>query len=120
VHISGQAPAAMIVAERTLTQALLNVLNNAADASPDEVTLEAEWSDTELKLTISDRGPGLREDIHEQLGKQPVTTKPEGLGVGLFLAHATIRRLGGDLGVSNRKQGGTTVRIIMPLLVTAT
>ncbi len=120
VHISGQAPAAMIVAERTLTQALLNVLNNAADASPDEVSLEADWSDTELELTISDRGPGLREDIHEQLGKQPVTTKPEGLGVGLFLAHATIRRLGGDLGVSNRKQGGTTVRIILPLLVTAT
>jgi two-component system sensor histidine kinase RegB len=119
-QINGQVPEATIIAERTLTQTLLNVLNNAADASPDAVTLEADWTGTELTLTIADRGPGLREDIHEQLGKQPVTTKPEGLGVGLYLAHATIRRLGGDLGVSNRKQGGTTVRIIMPLLVTAT
>ncbi len=119
-HISGQVPAAMIVAERTLTQTLLNVLNNAADASPEDVTLEADWNDTELTLTIADSGPGLREDIHEQLGKQPVTTKPEGLGVGLYLAHATIRRLGGDLGVSNREQGGTAVRITMPLLDTAT
>jgi two-component system sensor histidine kinase RegB len=117
-HISEQAPAAIIVAERTLTQALLNVLNNAADASPEDVALEADWSDTELVLTIADRGPGLREDIHEQLGKQPVTTKPEGLGVGLYLAHATIRRLGGDLGVSTREQGGTAVRITMPLLDT--
>jgi two-component system sensor histidine kinase RegB len=120
VQISDQAPEAMIVAERTLTQALHNVLNNAADASPDAVTLDADWSAAELTITIADRGPGLREDIQEQLGKQPVTTKPEGLGVGLYLAHATIRRLGGDLGVSNRKQGGTTVRITMPLLGTAT
>jgi two-component system sensor histidine kinase RegB len=119
-QISDQAPEAMIVAERTLSQALLNVLNNAADASPDEVALEADWSDAELTLTIADRGPGLREEIHEQLGKQPVTTKPEGLGVGLYLAHATIRRHGGDLGVSNREHGGTTVRITIPLLGTAT
>jgi two-component system sensor histidine kinase RegB len=115
-QISMQAPQASIIAERTLTQTLLNVLNNAADASPQNVTLEADWSMQELTLTVADRGPGLREDIHEQLGKQPVTTKPEGLGVGLYLAHATIRRLGGDLGVSNREAGGTTVRITMPLL----
>ncbi|MGD8630235.1 MAG: ATP-binding protein [Gammaproteobacteria bacterium] len=115
-HISEPAPEAMIIAERTLTQALHNVLGNAADASPDDVTLEADWSKDELTLSVADRGPGLREDIYVQLGKQPVTTKPEGLGVGLYLAHATIRRLGGDLVVSNRKQGGTTVRITMPLL----
>ena len=92
------------------------MLSNAVDASPDDVTLEADWSKDELTLTVADRGPGLREDIHEQLGKQPVTTKPEGLGVGLYLAHATIRRLGGDLVVGKRKQGGTTVRVSMPLL----
>jgi two-component system sensor histidine kinase RegB len=113
--ISEQAPEAVIIAERTLTQALHNVLGNAAEASPDDVSLEADWNSDQLMLSVSDRGPGLREDIHEQLGRQPVTTKPEGLGVGLYLAHATIRRLGGDLGASNRKQGGTTVRITMPL-----
>jgi two-component system sensor histidine kinase RegB len=117
-HISESAPEAMIIAERTLTQALHNVLSNAADASPEAVTLEADWSQDTLTLTVADRGPGLREDVYEQLGKQPVTTKPEGLGVGLYLAHATIRRLGGNLGVSNRKQGGTQVRITMPLLET--
>jgi len=115
-EISTQAPQAMIIAERTLTQALHNVLDNAADASPDDVMLEADWSLDQLALAVSDRGPGLRDDIHEQLGRQPVTTKPEGLGVGLYLAHATIRRLGGDLSVCNRGQGGTTVRITMPLL----
>jgi two-component system sensor histidine kinase RegB len=119
-HISESAPEAMIIAERTLTQALHNVLSNAADASPEAVTLEADWSQDTLTLTVADRGPGLREDVYEQLGKQPVTTKPEGLGVGLYLAHATIRRLGGNLGVSSRKQGGTQVRITLPLLETGT
>ncbi len=105
-----------IVAERTLSQALINVLNNAADASPEDVSLDGSWTSTELSLQISDRGPGLSADIHEQLGITPVTTKTEGLGVGLLLAHATIQRLGGNLAIENRDQGGTTVRISIPLL----
>ena len=42
--INNAGPASEIIAERTLTQALVNVLNNAADASPDHVTLEANWT----------------------------------------------------------------------------
>ena len=105
-----------IIAERTLTQALINVLNNAADASPDEVRLDGSWTSNRLTLEVSDRGPGLSADLHEQLGKTPVTTKTEGLGVGLMLAHATIQRLGGKLAIRNRDQGGTRVRITLPLL----
>jgi len=116
VQIPEQATAATIIAERTLTQALVNVLNNAAEASPEEVSVEARWSAAELVLTIEDRGPGLSDEILEQLGRQPVTTKQTGLGVGLYLAQATIRRLGGNLHVCNRNQGGTRVHITVPLL----
>lgn len=105
-----------IIAERTLTQALINVLNNAADASPEAVRLDGSWTSTALSLEISDRGPGLSADLHKQLGKTPVTTKTEGLGVGLYLAHATIQRLGGELSIQKRDQGGTTVQITLPLL----
>jgi len=105
-----------IIAERSLSQALVNVLNNAADASPDAVSISAAWTATTLTLEISDSGPGLSADVHEQLGKSPVTTKPEGLGVGLYLAHATVQRLGGGLSIRNRDPCGTTVRITLPLL----
>jgi len=115
-RIDGSGPASEIIAERTLTQALVNVLNNAADASPDHFTLEASWTLTELTLAISDRGPGLSEEVQQQLGKTPVTTKTEGLGVGLYLAHATIQRLGGTLVIQNRAQGGTMILITLPLL----
>jgi two-component system sensor histidine kinase RegB len=105
-----------IIAERTLSQALVNILNNAADASPEHVSLQARWTESELTLEISDRGPGLSADVHSQLGKQPVTTKQEGLGVGLYLAHATIERLGGRLSMQNRAAGGTTLTVTLPLL----
>jgi two-component system sensor histidine kinase RegB len=114
--ISTEAGSAEIIAERTLSQALVNILNNAADASPDDVSLTATWTLDELNLEISDRGPGLSHNIHEQLGKTPVSTKIEGLGVGLYLAHATIKRLDGKLSINNRKQGGTTLHITLPLL----
>ena len=109
-------PAADILAERTLTQALINILNNAAEASPDHVSMNADWTRTELTIEIADRGPGLSDEIQRQLGKAPVTTKSEGLGVGLYLAHATITRLGGSLTISNRKGGGTLMSIMLPLL----
>jgi two-component system sensor histidine kinase RegB len=91
-------------------------LNNAADASPDDVSFQADWSNKVLNLEVSDRGPGLSAEIYNQLGKTPVTTKDEGLGVGLFLAQATIQRLGGTLSISNRENSGTTLHITLPLL----
>ena len=115
-HIGNGTPDADILAERTLTQALISILNNAADASPEDVSLGASWTTDELAINITDRGPGLSDEIHSLLGKAPVTTKHEGLGVGLYLAHATITRLGGRLAIDNREGGGTVLRIILPLL----
>ena len=114
--ITGAGSSSEMIAERTLTQALINVLNNAADASPDQVVLKASWTHTELTLSVADRGPGLSDEIQQQLGKMPVSTKAEGLGVGLYLAHATIQRLGGTLIIENRAGGGTMIVITLPLL----
>ena len=115
-HADKQAPDAEILAERTLTQALINILNNAADASPADVGLQSAWSGTELLLEIADRGAGIDTAIRGQLGKTPVSTKNGGLGVGLYLAHATLQRLGGTVTVRNREGGGTLTRITLPLL----
>lgn len=114
--IQSSMPDCDIIAERTLTQALINILDNAADVSPGRVSLRASCNTHTLTVEIADRGPGLSDEIHDQLGRQPVTTKREGLGVGLYLAHATIRRLGGKLTISNREGGGTLLTITLPLL----
>jgi two-component system sensor histidine kinase RegB len=116
LHIGAPPPDTELIAERTLTQALVNILNNAADASPDDIRMAAVWTDSGLTLEVADRGPGLHEGVSGKLGRQPVTTKQEGMGVGFFLARATIQRLGGALSIEARDRGGTVTRVTLPLL----
>lgn len=116
IQAGGNEPAPSLVADRTLTHALVNILNNAAEVSPESVELVARWTQSALILTILDRGPGINPKIIERAGNLPVSTKETGLGVGLFLAKATIARLGGTLQFYTRLEGGTSIRITLPLL----
>jgi len=51
------------------------------------------------------------------LGKEPISTKDNGLGVGLFLAFSTIHRLGGVIEMTAReRQLGTCTRIELPVV----
>ncbi|MGR9106335.1 MAG: ATP-binding protein [Gammaproteobacteria bacterium] len=113
---SGEDPEPNLVADRTLTHALVNILNNAAEVSPQSVEFIAHWNASALVLTILDQGPGIDPAILENAGNNPVSTKETGLGVGLFLAKATITRLGGTLRFSKRRDRGTSIRITLPLL----
>ena len=111
---------AKIIAERTLTHSLINILNNAAEASPAELGIEfhASWDLESLTITIKDSGPGFPSDIVEFAGKQPVISKKRGMGVGLFLTYSTINRLGGKINLYNSDTGGACVEITLPLLLT--
>ena len=111
---------AKIIAERTLTHSLINILNNAAEASPVELGIEfhASWDLESLTITIKDSGPGFPSDIVEFAGKQPVISKKRGMGVGLFLTYSTINRLGGKINLYNSDTGGACVEITLPLLLT--
>jgi two-component system sensor histidine kinase RegB len=107
------AGAPAILAEQTLRQALYSVLSNAADASPGQVEVEAGWDARDLWIEVRDRGPGLPPEA----GTAFFTTKPDGRGLGLFLARSAIERLGGKLGMSNRGDGGARLRVTLPLAV---
>ncbi len=97
-----------------LRAALLNLLNNAADASPQHIEVEARCSATELTLTIYDYGPGLTPEAAARAGSAFFTTKESGRGLGLFLANATLERLGGRVRLFNR-DGGATTEVTLPL-----
>jgi two-component system, sensor histidine kinase RegB len=79
-----------IIAEPTLKQALISVLNNAADVSPDRIEVRAHWSSGEMKVDVLDVGPGLSDHDLQRVGHTPFSTKParQGLGIGLYLARA--------------------------------
>lgn len=113
---------ARIIADRTLTHSIINILNNAAQASPAEqgINFNADWDDRFLRLKISDFGPGFPAEIIEFAGKQPVASNKQGLGVGLFLTYTTISRLGGKIKFFNLASGGACVDISLPLFITET
>lgn len=99
------------------------LLNNAADAS------EAAGS-TAVVLDLSatpQRVVGCVRDFGHGIGGADVTgghalfstTKPDGLGIGLALSHATLERLGGRMSLRCPDEGGTEVRFEVPLVAPA-
>jgi two-component system sensor histidine kinase RegB len=111
----GSQPAPRIVIDQTLEQALLNIFNNAADASPEQVEIQARWSEQELVLTVSDRGQGISPELEEIAGIQIMSTKQDGMGLGLFLTYTTLERMGGEVRIINRDGGGVRCQIKLPL-----
>ncbi|MDR2215626.1 MAG: HAMP domain-containing histidine kinase, partial [Nevskiaceae bacterium] len=107
--------APQIEVEATLQQALINMLNNAADSSPEGLALNVEWSAAQWKLSIRDFGAGISAELAARLGTHFITTKTHGMGVGLVLSQATINRLGGTVNLFALEQGGTLTEITLPL-----
>lgn len=105
-----------ILADRTLHQALDNILNNAVQVSAEDIEIWTNWDSGVLNLEIRDRGPGLDDDLRQQLGHKPVETQQEGMGIGLFLSQSIIERFGGKLTLFERKEKGVTACITLPLM----
>jgi len=114
-HWDGIHPVPHIVADESLSQAFINLLNNAADASLDNVEVEGCWDSQELVFEVRDRGAGFNHSTFKHVGKPFFTTKPDGQGLGLFLVQAVINRFGGSLNLLNRDNGGGCTRIKLPL-----
>lgn len=107
-----------VIAERTLTHALINILNNAAQATNPDLGIDfyTTWDREFATIKISDFGHGFPENFLKFAGLQPVISGKSGLGVGLFLSYSTLQRLGGKLEFINRPEGGAQVTITLPLL----
>jgi len=99
----------------TVEQAIINLLNNAADASVNKVCVEMTWSPDNLKITIVDDGSGVAPEIKAQLGQAFVTNKRKGLGLGVFLSNATISRYGGSINLLDQQPSGTRLEINLPI-----
>jgi two-component system sensor histidine kinase RegB len=104
-----------VVFESALKQTIFNLLDNALEASPRWVKLEASADDEVLKLAVSDRGPGFAPAMLAQFGKPYQSSKGRpGSGLGLFLVVNVIRTLGGTVEARNLEQGAL-VELRLPL-----
>ncbi|WP_145840433.1 sensor histidine kinase [Denitratisoma sp. DHT3] len=105
--------------EPTLSQALNDLLNNATDASADQVRLRLELRGDELIFRIQDGGPGFSAEALRHAGRTPYSGKTHGMGLGLFLTRATAERLGGRLELRNLNPGAEAcLRLPLSTLLT--
>lgn len=110
-------PNTPISSVQSLSQAVINLLNNAADASLEnnqkKISISFSGTTDLFLITIDDYGKGFSEQQLSQVGQLVTSTKDSGLGVGLVLSHATLELLGGSLMLQARSDG-TRAEISIP------
>lgn len=105
-----------MVSDSAVQQMICNVLDNALEASPAGMHLEAAREGDMLVLTVTDTGPGFAPGMLANFGTPYQSTKDRpGAGLGLFLAVNVARTLGGTVSACNREGGGASVAIRLPL-----
>jgi PAS domain S-box-containing protein len=109
--------------ESQLTQVLVNLLVNAAqaidpgDADRNRVEITLAMAGGQVELSVADTGPGVPDDVKPRIFDPFFTTKPVGTGTGLGLSvcHSIVTRHGGTLMVEDRPGGGCLVRMRLPV-----
>jgi two-component system sensor kinase FixL len=117
IHVADDAAEA-IIDKIQIQQVLLNLMRNAVEAMTDQrhcdLTVAANRLGEMVELRVTDRGPGLPATVRERLFQPFVTTKPDGMGVGLSVCRAIIEAHGGELHAEDAPGGGTIFRFTVP------
>ena len=96
-EIEGAKDSALYLPRRSLAGVVTALVENGLEASPAEpVVLRASVAQG-WRIEVIDRGQGLELAAAERLGHEPLSTKPAGMGIGVFLGRAILERLGGTL-----------------------
>ena len=97
---------------------IINLINNAVRATKanncNKITLTSCERDGHWQFIIRDFGFGFSLEKLKQLGIKPVSSE-QGLGMAVFLSHASLERLGGKLALTNHNRGGALVTLSLPM-----
>src|SRR5690606_30189456 len=103
-----------------LAQIMVTLLRNAEEASPAHERIEVDLSAIKeggrdsLRITVSDRGPGVDPGVLRAFGSPFNSSKGAGRGLGLFAALHLTESLGGSLALITRDGGGTRAVLTLP------
>ena len=113
---TGRSPRRALVPAVAFSQAVLNLIDNALQAGgpnkPVEVVVST--SANVVEVSVLDRGEGWPAVVRRHFGEPFVTTKPDGVGLGLYYVHTLAEALGAQLVLEERSAGGAVARIVLP------
>lgn len=107
----------LLVDRRHIKQALLNLIQNAMAAMPEGGTLglSAEYSNDEVRISVSDTGTGISEELLTKIFEPYFTTKKNGTGLGLTITFKIIKEHSGDISLESKEGKGSTFTIHLPV-----
>lgn len=106
-----------------LGRALKNLVLNAVQAAPEGTVLlslhrsggeGADEADRGIEIRVEDAGPGIPPELAERIFQPFVSGRPDGVGLGLALAHRIVALHGGTLRLEDRPGGGTRAVVRLP------
>jgi PAS domain S-box-containing protein len=102
-----------------LGQVFLNVLRNAAQAiegkADGEIRVCAGVAGDFVSIVVTDNGPGIPSDLLARVTTPFFTTKPQGMGLGLWISQALMADQGGALELASTEGSGTAVTLRIPI-----
>lgn len=107
-----------IASNLSLKHAVINIIENGIKAAESAVAVAFKiiWTNpAHFEISINDDGPGIPARVMENMGEPFISTHKESMGLGIFLANASIKRLGGSIEMFNLKAGGALTLIKLPL-----
>ncbi len=107
--------AKVLLPKLALTRTLRDLMNNAAAAGTHKIVISAHVTNDRCKISIEDDGPGMPPAVLERLGEPYFTTKPGGLGLGVYLATVFTEAIGGTIDVDSHLGKGTRVTLDLPV-----
>jgi signal transduction histidine kinase len=108
----------MIYADSALMEQVFNnLLQNAIQAleGKGRISIAASRTDKFDVIRVSDNGPGVPEEMREQLFEPLVTSKPRGTGLGLAISRQFVEQHGGRIELCSGDEPGTTIQISLPV-----
>jgi signal transduction histidine kinase len=113
-NVSVEGSAVVEADPRRIRQVLLNLIQNAMEAAGERGHVRVEIADgADVRVAVSDDGPGVCESDEDRLFEPFFTTKPEGTGLGLAVSQAIARAHGGSIAIDRPPGGGARFTLLL-------
>jgi two-component system sensor kinase FixL len=120
LNLDQRQPTLAAIDRTQLQQVILNLLSNGLDAAaamPEGrrwVRMETQCNLNTVLLLVEDSGPGVAPADRNRIFEPFVTTKPDGIGVGLAISRSIVKAGGGEIGVEAGTGGGARFAVSLP------